>query len=69
MKIVLENTSAARAIELSQELKRTLRIHADFDYRFIPGVFNQDTYEYQASKVEFTFYNPADATMFRLKYL
>jgi hypothetical protein len=69
MKVLLENTSAARALEIVYDLRKTLRQHADFDYRFIPGVFNEDTYEYRPGRAEFTFYNPPDATAFRLKYL
>lgn len=67
--IVLNNTGAERAIAIVKELRLTLRQHADFDYRFLQGGYDTDAHIYRESKAEFTFYNPADATAFSLKYL
>ena len=67
--VVLKNVDADRALEIVKELRLTLRQHADFDYRFLQGGYNWETQEIKLPSVEFTFYNPPDATAFGLKYL
>jgi hypothetical protein len=68
-KVILQNVDANRTLEIVKELRLTLRQHADFDYRFLQGGYSWETYEVKLPSVEFTFYNPADATAFSLKYL
>jgi hypothetical protein len=67
--IKLVNVDANRTLEIVKELRLTLRQHADFDYRFLQGGYSWETHETKLPCVEFTFYNPADATAFSLKYL
>ena len=68
--VKLPNANANRTLEIVHELKQTLRLHADFDYKFIPGGYTlTNSFEYQYPGAEFTFYNPPDATLFKLKYL
>lgn len=67
--VKLLNINAARTLEIVYELRKTLRQHADFDYRFVQGGYNWVTHETYVPMTEFTFYNPADATAFSLKYL
>ena len=67
--ITLLNINAARTLEIVYELRKTIRQHADFDYKFIQGSYNWETHDTQVPMVEFTFYNPSDATAFSLKYL
>ena len=67
--IILQNVDANRTLEIVKELRLTLRQHADFDYRFLQGGYDWETHELKLPSTEFTFYNPADATAFSLKYL
>ena len=67
--VKLLNVNAARTLEIVYELRQTLRQHADFDYKFIQGSYDWVLHEAQVPMVEFTFYNPPDATAFTLKYL
>lgn len=67
--VTLHNITANRTLEIVHELRLTLRQHADFDYRFMQGGYNWETHETHVPMTDFTFYNPADATAFSLKYL
>jgi hypothetical protein len=69
MKIIVEDTNFSQGLAILNDLRKTLRQHADFDYRYIKGVYDPDIDMYRLGKAEFTFYNPADATAFSLKYL
>jgi hypothetical protein len=69
IEVVLESTTVTETLEIVQSLRQRLRIHEDFNYKFIQGGFDWEMSEQINHRTIFSFKNPADATWFQLTYL
>lgn len=64
--VTIYDIDVTRCLEIVHEL-RALGI--EFEYRFFQGGYDWENNEHKTYKTVFSFRNPADATVFGLRYL
>lgn len=67
--VTINNIEATQVMELVRELRaQGLTQGKDFDFKFHPLDWNQETFEAKPKKAEFFFHTEKYATLFAIKY-